>query len=77
MYGFIRTFRSVGDWTRRIKLLIAVLILSCTGCITSKLENAQRLMNRPDFTEATLAAPEWVRDALLTINKLEHKLERK
>ena len=61
----------------RITLFTAVSILCFTGCITSKLENAQRMMDRPDFEQATIAAPEWVRDALLTINKLEHKLERK
>ena len=62
---------------QRMKLLIAVSIVCFTGCLSVKLENAQRMMDRPDFEQATIAAPEWVRDALLTINKLEHKLERK
>tara|TARA_Y100000588_G_C14005116_1_gene817423 strand:+ start:123 stop:227 length:105 start_codon:yes stop_codon:yes gene_type:complete len=32
-------------------------------------------MERTDFRDAALAAPEWVRDALKTINELEEKLE--
>ena len=60
-----------------MKLLTVGLIVFSTGCISNKLENTQRLMNRPDFPNAVAAAPEWVREALLTINMLEHKLERK
>ena len=67
----------IGAKRLRIQLLIAGWIVFCTGCIGNKLENAQRMMDRPDFEQATIAAPEWVRDALLTINRLEHKLERK
>ena len=43
---------------------------------TPHLNNAQLLMQRPDFTNAVTAAPEWVRSALHTINALEHQLER-
>ena len=59
-----------------MRLLIAVLIPFFIGCITPKLENSQRLMARDDFNPAVLAAPEWVREALLTINRLEADLER-
>jgi len=54
--------------------MIVLLILS-PGCLAMKLENAQRLMSREDFEPATQAAPEWVRDALKTINQLEEQLE--
>ena len=54
--------------------MIVLLILS-PGCLAMKLENAQRLMNREDFEPAAQAAPEWVRDALKTINQLEEQLE--
>ena len=40
-----------------------------------KLENSQRLMDRPDFEAAAIAAPEWVKDALKTINELEERIE--
>jgi hypothetical protein len=32
-------------------------------------------MARPDFEAAALAAPEWCRDALKTINELEARVE--
>ena len=40
-----------------------------------KLENSRRLMDRPDFNDAAIAAPEWVKDALKTINALEEQIE--
>ena len=51
------------------------LILLQAGCLNAKLENSQRLMDRPDFEAAAIAAPEWVKDALKTINELEEHLE--
>ena len=51
------------------------LILLQAGCLNAKLENSQRLMNRPDFGTAAIAAPEWVKDALKTINELEERIE--
>jgi len=56
---------------------MALLILVSTGCLQPRLENSQRLMKRPDFPLAVQAAPEWVRDSLKTINRLEFELERK
>ena len=50
-------------------------IVSLSGCVSVKLENSQRLMARPDFEAAVLAAPEWCRDALKTINELEARVE--
>jgi len=51
------------------------LSVSLSGCVSVKLENSQRLMARPDFEAAVLAAPEWCRDALKTINELEARVE--
>jgi len=55
--------------------LLLWLILLQAGCLSAKLENSQRLMDRPDFEAAAIAAPEWVKDALKTINELEEHLE--
>ena len=63
-----------GENQKTMLLTIGFLIFS-TGCLAMKLENAERLMNRPDFQPAAQAAPEWVRDALKTINALEEQLE--
>ena len=54
-------------------ILALVAWSSATGCVT--LENSARLRARPDFPAAAMAAPEWVRDALKTINALEYRLE--
>lgn len=64
-------------------VLVIVLVLALSfvssGCATApvRLENSARLIARPDFAAARAAAPEWCRDALKTINQLEHELERK
>lgn len=58
------------------RMISAMLLLSLCSCVTVKLDNAQRLINRPDFENARVAAPEWCRDALKTINSLEYELER-
>ena len=55
--------------------LLLWLILLQAGCLSVKLENSQRLMDRPDFEAAAIAAPEWVKDALKTINELEERIE--
>jgi len=54
-------------------MLFSMLMMS--GCVTTKLENSQRLMARPDFEAAVIAAPEWVRSALKTITELEERAE--
>lgn len=54
-----------------------VLVAFAGGCTTHiRLDNSQRLIQRDDFETARLAAPEWCRDALKTINALELELER-
>lgn len=56
------------------QLILALVVWSsATGCVT--LENSARLRARSDFPTAAQAAPEWVRDALKTINALEYRLE--
>ena len=51
------------------------LLLCLVGCMQTKLNNAERLMNHPQFPTAAKAAPEFTADALKTINALEEQLE--
>ena len=60
-----------------MKKLIWLSLGLNVACVNHNLENSQRLINRADFPQAVEAAPEWVRDALKTINKLEEELENK
>jgi hypothetical protein len=55
-------------------MLFSMLMTSACG-VTTKLENSQRLIARPDFSAAVIAAPEWVRSALKTITELEERAE--
>ena len=55
------------------QLILALVAWSSAACVT--LENSARLRARSDFPAAAQAAPEWVRDALKTINALEYRLE--
>jgi hypothetical protein len=57
-------------------MLLCVLV-SMPSCAHVKLENSQRLMDRTDFRQAAEAAPDWVTDALLTIDQLEYEIERR
>lgn len=61
--------------------LILALVLPLAGCASlvpmKRLDNAQRLMARPDFQQAKAAAPDWAKDALKTINALEYEIERR
>lgn len=58
-----------------LKMLLLTLLLG--GCVHLRMDNSRRLQEREDFRAAATAAPEWVRDALKTINRLEFELERK
>ncbi len=51
------------------------MVLSQASCTTVTLNNSKRLINRTDFRDAVVAAPEWCRDALKTINELEERIE--
>ena len=76
LVSFLKELNAIRRKRLKMRLLIVGLIVCCTGCIMAKLENAQRLIDRSDFPDAVSASPEWVREALLTINRLEAELER-
>ena len=56
-------------------LLLMLLLAMCSGCLTPRLNNTERLINHPQFRSAVLAAPDWTRDALETIADLEREIE--
>lgn len=58
------------------RMISAMLLASLSACVSVELDNSQRLIQRDDFEAARLAAPEWCRDALKTINNLECEIER-
>jgi hypothetical protein len=70
-----------GVQRRTISLMTLLLTLSVflvSGCTTAtKLENSQRLIKHPQFPRAAFHAPDFTREALKTINRLEYELERK
>jgi len=77
------SFRPYGppSITVPLPVLMLVLMVVMIGCATLRppapviaSQNVQRLQERPDAPEAVKAAPEWVRDALKTINALEGEL---
>ena len=60
----------------RIKMLLLMLLLAmCSGCLTTKLNNTDRLIAHPQFKAAVFAAPDWTEDALKTIADLEREIE--
>lgn len=64
-------------WKKKIVLLM-LLLMAPPGCAThQRLNNSERLTQRADFNAAVTAAPEWCREALKTINRLEYELERR
>jgi len=56
-------------------LLLMLLLAMCSGCLTPRLNNTERLINHPQFRSAVIAAPDWTRDALETIADLEREIE--
>jgi hypothetical protein len=52
-----------------------LLLMLCVGCSTPKRDNGARLISRPDFPAARIAAPGWTLDALNTIAELEAELD--
>ena len=54
-----------------------LMLLLMSGCVSTKRENSHRLMMHPQFELATINAPEFTREALKTINKLEYEIERR
>lgn len=60
----------------QIKMLLLMLLLAmCSGCLTTKLNNTDRLIAHPQFKAAAIAAPQWTEDALKTIADLEREIE--
>ena len=59
------------------KRMLLLMLLLMSGCVSVKLENSERLMRHPGFPAAAQAAPEFTREALKTINKLEYEIERR
>lgn len=65
-------------------LALCLLLSVLTGCASSapsrdtglSCGNVGRLMKRPDFGAAARAAPDWVEDALKTLNDREAALQR-
>ncbi len=59
--------------------LAALALASCASLGLSpqplQADQVQRLMARPDFGAASLAAPGWVRDALTVINAQQLRLD--
>ena len=60
----------------QIKMLLLMLLLAmCSGCLTTKLNNTDRLIAHPQFKAAAIAAPQWTEDALKTLADLEREIE--
>ena len=60
----------------QIKMLLLMLLLAmCSGCLTPRLNNTDRLIAHPQFKAAVIAAPDWTEDALKTIADLEREIE--
>ena len=62
-------------WRGWIVSVTAIALLS-SGCLTPRLDNGETLIAHTQFEKATIAAPEWVADALDTIAELEREIER-
>lgn len=66
-----------------LALALALAGFSLVGCASAPERgyaassgNVGRLLARPDFEAAAKASPEWVRDALKTVNSLEADVQR-
>ena len=60
----------------QIKMLLLLQLLAMrSGCLTTKLNNTDRLIAHPQFKAAAIAAPQWTEDALKTIADLEREIE--
>ena len=62
-----------GGLKRMLPLML--LLAMCSGCLTTKLNNTDRLIAHPQFRAAAIAAPQWTEDALKTIADLEREIE--
>ena len=48
-----------------------LLTLLLTGCQLNRTDHVKRLLKHPEFEQARVAAPAFVKDALYTINDLQ------
>jgi len=69
------TNSTLGNAGQKRMLLLMLLLAMCSGCLTPRLNNTERLINHPQFRSAVIAAPDWTRDALETIADLEREIE--
>ena len=69
-------FKLATGWLIRMQLCVMLLGSIGCQCIHPRLNNSERLMERVDFPQAARAAPDWVGEALTTINALEYELEK-
>jgi hypothetical protein len=54
-----------------------LLLVLTSGCVGVKMNNSERLIAHPGFKKAAIASPEFVKETLQTVNRLEYELERK
>ena len=74
---FLRRYKCTAQFILNSSFLIILQFL-LAGCAThARYDNSARLIARADFEAARVAAPEWCRDALKTINELELEIERR
>lgn len=71
----IKTNSTPGNAGLKRMLPLTLLLAMCSGCLTPRLNNTERLINHPQFRSAVIAAPDWTRDALETIADLEREIE--
>ena len=69
------TNSTLGSGGLKRMLPLMLLLAMCSGCLTPRMNNTDRLINHPQFRSAVLAAPDWTRDALETIADLERGIE--
>ncbi|MBX3736727.1 MAG: hypothetical protein KF715_08565 [Candidatus Didemnitutus sp.] len=60
---------------KRACIIIACALLAGCASAPVQLNNSDRLIQHPQFKKAAQAAPEFVSEALKTINRLEHEIE--
>jgi len=65
----------------KTNLTLILTMLALAGCAmlptpATRTNQVQRLRSHPQYQTALMAAPEWCRDALTTINDLELALKK-
>ncbi len=66
------------SWIRAIAmLLLAMTLLLTPSCVSTQLVEGDRLIRHPQFKAAAIAAPDWTKEALRTVDRLEYQLKAK